>query len=78
MINSKIRSLSIKHELIQKTIDVLGQQIADNDVEISCNNEQIFCNAEQTNRLEERNLLLIAEIDEARETVESLKALIGQ
>jgi len=55
----------------QKTIDQLEQLTAANNVEVSRNTEQI-------DRLQEKNLLLIAEAQAAKETAENLKALIGQ
>jgi uncharacterized coiled-coil protein SlyX len=54
----------------QKTIDQLEQLTAANNVEVSRNTEQI-------DRLQEKNLLLIAEAQAAKETAENLKALIG-
>lgn len=55
----------------KKTIDQLEQLTAANNVEVSRNTEQI-------DRLEEKNLILIAEAQAAKETAENLKALIGQ
>ena len=55
----------------QKTIDQLEQLTAANNVEVSRNTEQI-------DRLQEKNLLLIAEAQAPKETAENLKALIGQ
>lgn len=55
----------------KKTIDQLEQLTAANNVEVSRNTEQI-------DRLQEKNLLLIAEAQAAKETAENLKALIGQ
>ena len=55
----------------QKTIDQLEQLTAANNVEVSRNTEQI-------DRLQEKNLILIAEAQAAKETAENLKALIGQ
>ena len=55
----------------QKTIDQLEQLAASNNIEVSRNTEQI-------DRLQEKNLLLIAEAQAAKETAENLKALIGQ
>lgn len=55
----------------QKTIDQLAQLTATNNIEVSRNTEQI-------DRLQEKNLLLIAEAQAAKETAENLKALIGQ
>ncbi|KKJ93986.1 hypothetical protein PK34_19975 [Stutzerimonas stutzeri] len=55
----------------QKTIDQLEQLTAANNIEVSRNTEQI-------DRLQEKNLLLIAEAQAAKETAENLKALIGQ
>ena len=55
----------------QKTIDQLEQLTAANNIEVSRNTEQI-------ERLQEKNLLLIAEAQAAKETAENLKALIGQ
>ncbi|HBN9636160.1 hypothetical protein APA73_24180 [Pseudomonas aeruginosa] len=55
----------------QKTIDQLEQLTAANNIEISRNTEQI-------DRLQDKNLLLIAEAQAAKETAENLKALIGQ
>jgi hypothetical protein len=54
-----------------KTIDQLEQLTAANNVEVSRNTEQI-------DRLQEKNLLLIAEAHAAKETAENLKSLIGQ
>ncbi|MCW8160696.1 hypothetical protein [Stutzerimonas stutzeri] len=54
----------------QKTIDQLEQLTAANNIEVSRNTEQI-------DRLQEKNLLLIAEAQAAKETAENLKALIG-
>ncbi|MFU3529878.1 hypothetical protein ACM7KD_23110 [Pseudomonas aeruginosa] len=53
-----------------KAIDQLEQLTASNNVEVSRNTEQI-------DRLQEKNLLLIAEAQAAKETAENLKALIG-
>lgn len=53
-----------------KTIDQLEQLTAANNIEVSRNTEQI-------DRLQEKNLLLIAEAQAAKETAENLKALIG-
>lgn len=55
----------------QKTIDQLEQLTAANNVEVSRNTEQI-------DRLQEKNLILIAEAQAAKETAENLKALIGK
>ncbi len=55
----------------QKTIDQLDQLTAANNIEVSRNTEQI-------DRLQEKNLILIAEAQAAKETAENLKALIGQ
>ncbi len=55
----------------QKTIDQLEQLTAANNIEVSRNTEQI-------DRLQEKNLILIAEAQAAKETAENLKALIGQ
>ncbi|MCO7557030.1 hypothetical protein [Metapseudomonas otitidis] len=55
----------------QKVIDQLEQLTAANNIEVSRNTEQI-------DRLQEKNLLLIAEAQAAKETAENLKALIGQ
>ncbi|PAO92725.1 hypothetical protein BV581_06330 [Stutzerimonas stutzeri] len=55
----------------QKVIDQLEQLTASNNIEVSRNTEQI-------DRLQEKNLLLIAEAQAAKETAENLKALIGQ
>lgn len=55
----------------QKTIDQLEQLTAANNVEVSRDTEQI-------DRLQEKNLILIAEAQAAKETAENLKALIGQ
>ncbi|MDI4074357.1 hypothetical protein QK408_30065 [Pseudomonas aeruginosa] len=55
----------------QKVIDQLEQLTAANNVEVSRNTEQI-------DRLQEKNLILIAEAQAAKETAENLKALIGQ
>ncbi|MGA4323625.1 hypothetical protein [Ectopseudomonas hydrolytica] len=55
----------------QKVIDQLEQLTATNNIEVSRNTEQI-------DRLQEKNLLLIAEAQAAKETAENLKALIGQ
>ncbi|HBP4932633.1 TPA: hypothetical protein VDU07_000625 [Pseudomonas aeruginosa] len=54
----------------QKVIDQLEQLTAANNVEVSRNTEQI-------DRLQEKNLILIAEAQAAKETAENLKALIG-
>jgi len=54
----------------QKTIDQLEQLTAANNIEVSRNTEQI-------DRLQEKNLILIAEAQAAKETAENLKALIG-
>lgn len=54
----------------KKTIDQLEQLTAANNVEVSRNTEQI-------DRLQEKNLLLIAEAQAAKETAENLKALVG-
>ncbi|MBD3875019.1 hypothetical protein IEG05_07180 [Pseudomonas kunmingensis] len=54
----------------QKTIDQLEQLTATNNIEVSRNTEQI-------DRLQEKNLILIAEAQAAKETAENLKALIG-
>lgn len=54
----------------QKVIDQLEQLTATNNIEVSRNTEQI-------DRLQEKNLLLIAEAQAAKETAENLKALIG-
>lgn len=53
-----------------KTIDQLEQLTAANNIEVSRNTEQI-------DRLQEKNMLLIAEAQAAKETAENLKALIG-
>lgn len=53
-----------------KAIDQLEQLTATNNVEVSRNTEQI-------DRLQEKNLILIAEAQAAKETAENLKALIG-
>lgn len=53
-----------------KTIDQLEQLTAANNIEVSRNTEQI-------DRLQEKNLILIAEAQAAKETAENLKALIG-
>ena len=55
----------------KKTIGQLEQLTAANNVEVSRNTEQI-------DRLQEKNLILIAEAQAAKETAENLKALIGQ
>jgi len=55
----------------KKTIDQLEQLTAANNVEVSRDTEQI-------DRLQEKNLILIAEAQAAKETAENLKALIGQ
>lgn len=55
----------------QKVIDQLEQLTASNNIEVSRNTEQI-------DRLQEKNLLLIAEAQAAKETAENLKAMIGQ
>lgn len=55
----------------EKIIDQLEQLTASNNVEVSRNTEQI-------DRLQEKNLILIAEAQAAKETAENLKALIGQ
>ncbi|WP_278348334.1 hypothetical protein [Stutzerimonas kunmingensis] len=54
-----------------KAIDQLEQLTAANNVEVSRNTEQI-------DRLQEKNMLLIAEAQAAKETAENLKSLIGQ
>ncbi|MGN2623845.1 hypothetical protein ACTCUN_11700 [Stutzerimonas balearica] len=54
----------------QKVIDQLEQLTATNNIEVSRNTEQI-------DRLQEKNLLLIAEAQAVKETAENLKALIG-
>ncbi|QUG89091.1 MULTISPECIES: hypothetical protein [Pseudomonadaceae] len=54
-----------------KAIDQLEQLTATNNIEVSRNTEQI-------DRLQEKNLLLIAEAQAAKETAENLKALIGK
>ena len=54
----------------QKVIDQLEQLTATNNIEVSRNTEQI-------DRLQEKNLILIAEAQAAKETAENLKALIG-
>ncbi len=54
----------------QKVIDQLEQLTATNNIEDSRNTEQI-------DRLQEKNLLLIAEAQAVKETAENLKALIG-
>ena len=54
----------------QKVIDQPEQLTATNNVEVSRNTEQI-------DRLQEKNLILIAEAQAAKETAENLKALIG-
>lgn len=54
----------------QKTIDQLEQLTAANNVEVSRNTEQI-------DRLQEKNLILLAEAQAAKETAENLKALVG-
>lgn len=53
-----------------KAIDQLEQLTVTNNVEVSRNTEQI-------DRLQEKNLILIAEAQAAKETAENLKALIG-
>lgn len=55
----------------QKVIDQLEQLTASNNVEVSRNTEQI-------DRLQEKNLMLLAESQAAKETAEKLSALIGQ
>tara|TARA_Y100000780_G_C13494087_1_gene343471 strand:+ start:481 stop:681 length:201 start_codon:yes stop_codon:yes gene_type:complete len=55
----------------QKTIDQLEQLAAANNIEVSRNTEQI-------DRLREKNLILIAEAQAAKETAENLKELIVQ
>lgn len=55
----------------QKTIDQLEQLTAANNIEVSRNTEQI-------DRLQEKNLILIAEAQAAKETADNLKTLIGQ
>lgn len=55
----------------QKTIDQLEQLAAANNIEVSRNTEQI-------DRLREKNLILIAEAQAAKETAENLKELILQ
>ncbi|MEB3899741.1 hypothetical protein ODI84_06020 [Pseudomonas putida] len=54
----------------QKTIDQLEQLTAANNVKVSRNTEQI-------DRRQEKNLILIAEAQAAKETAENLKALVG-
>jgi len=54
-----------------KVIDQLEQLTAANNVEVSRNTEQI-------DRLQEKNLMLLAESQAAKETAEKLSALIGQ
>jgi hypothetical protein len=39
---------------------------------------EVSRNTEQIDRLQEKNLILIAEAQAAKETAENLKALIGQ
>jgi hypothetical protein len=53
----------------KKTIDQLEQLAAANNIEVSRNTEQI-------DRLREKNLILIAEAQAAKETAENLKELI--
>lgn len=55
----------------QKVIDQLEQLTASNNMEVSRNTEQI-------DRLQEKNLMLLAESQAAKETAEKLSALIGQ
>ncbi|MDL2200634.1 hypothetical protein QQF45_16440 [Halopseudomonas aestusnigri] len=55
----------------KKTIDQLEQLAAANNIEVSRNTEQI-------DRLREKNLILIAEAQAAKETAENLKELIVQ
>jgi len=55
----------------KKTIDQLEQLTAANNIDVSRNTEQI-------DRLQEKNLILIAEAQAAKETAKNLKALIGQ
>ena len=55
----------------QKTIDQLEQLAAANNIEVSRNTGQI-------DRLREKNLILIAEAQAAKETSENLKELILQ
>lgn len=55
----------------QKVIDQLEQLTASNNVEVSRNTEQI-------DRLQEKNLMLLAESQAAKETAEKLSALISQ
>lgn len=55
----------------KKTIDQLEQLAAANNIEVSRNTEQI-------DRLREKNLILIAEAQAAKETAENLKELILQ
>jgi hypothetical protein len=55
----------------QKVIDQLEQLTATNNIEVSRNTEQI-------DRLQEKNLILIAEAQAAKETAENLKALIAK
>lgn len=54
-----------------KTIDQLEQLTTTNNIEASRNTERI-------DRLQKKNLILIAEAQAAKETAENLKALIGQ
>lgn len=54
-----------------KVIDQLEQLTAANNVEVSRNTEQI-------DRQQEKNLMLLAESQAAKETAEKLSALIGQ
>lgn len=55
----------------KKTIDQLEQLASANNIEVSRNTLQI-------ETLQEKNLILIAEAQAAKETAENLKALIGQ
>lgn len=54
-----------------KVIDQLEQLSATNNIEVSRNTEQI-------DQLQQKNMLLIAEAQAAKETSENLKALIGK
>lgn len=59
------------NKILKSFQKVIDQLTATNNIEVSRNTEQI-------DRLQEKNLLLIAEAQAAKETAENLKALIGQ
>lgn len=56
---------------LSKAIDQLEQLVASNNIEVNRNTEQI-------DNLQQKNMLLLAEAQAAKETAENLKALIGQ